>query len=543
MTKFILSIRLGKLSVATVAGFVAVVTIFVILMGFINKYANINQENSHKVIKVFNHIELIANASDYLTNMARMYAVTGDKVFYDNYWKEVNETKTREKALGVLADLGVPASILNIANKAKSASDTLIKLEEESFAAVAAGDLKLAQEKVIGEQYEIGKAKIVDGLHDFENAMFQFAESEMDNAFGNLRRAVIFTVVMIVTCSIIFLTFMVLLFKGLTNILRTLDGIFTKIADGELNIKAPQCEGDSEVFHLCKQTNVFLESISDILRNVSSASDEVASSNNELASTMEQLSSTFQEQSSQVSDTASNMENINNIVSSSVNTLGVSSDIMKNTVSYANRGREQLGGLKDSMQNIHTQTNSLSVTITKLSESSVQIGNIITVINDIADQTNLLSLNAAIEAARAGEAGRGFAVVADEVKKLAERTQKATSEIETIISSFQKESDAASDEMLSASERVSDGLSAIQETETVFNEIFSGVNQVNDNTVKLTQEVSASYDVVKDVDASMQTVASGIEESSNAIREVSFTVSHLEQRIESLKMMLSKFKF
>ena len=97
--------------------------------------------------------------------------------------------------------------------------------------------------------------------------------------------------------------------------------------------------------------------------------------------------------------------------------------------------------------------------------------------------------------------------------------------------------------MLSASERVSDGLSAIQETETVFNEIFSGVNQVNDNTVKLTQEVSASYDVVKDVDASMQTVASGIEESSNAIREVSFTVSHLEQRIESLKMMLSKFKF
>ncbi len=538
----LLSIKLGKLSASVVIGFSVMLVTFCVFMTLIYRSTQINRVNYDNEVSILMESEKIMNASDYLTSQARFYVINGNKKFYDNYWREVNETKTRDHSLAALKSLGVPDNILELASKAKAASDSLVKLEEKSFEAVAAGDFKLAQDIMLGSEYDKGKAVIENGLKEFNKVLFDFAKAKSDGVAGKLNILIISCTITIIALSILFIIFLVVFFKGLTSSISAMDELFGKIADGDLTVKAPVRAGESEIYKLFRSTNIFLLNISDILRNVMSSSEEVASSNNELASTMEELSSTFQSQASQVGDTASNMNNINDIVSSSVETLGKSSEIMKSTVEYADKGREQLSGLKTSMENIHSQTDSLAVTISKLSESSVEIGNIITVINDIADQTNLLALNAAIEAARAGEAGRGFAVVADEVRKLAERTQKATSEVESIISSFQKESDAASAEMTSASERVSDGLDAIGHTEVVFNEIFDGVNQVNENTEKLTQEVAGAYDVVKEVDASMQNVASGIEESSNAVSEVTSTVSHLEQRVESLKAMVLRFR-
>ena len=197
-----------------------------------------------------------------------------------------------------------------------------------------------------------------------------------------------------------------------------------------------------------------------------------------------------------------------------------------------------LNNIKNTMLEISDNTKQLSKTIDNLLESSTQIGEILTVINDIADQTNLLALNAAIEAARAEDAGRGFAVVADEVRKLAERTTKATSEIENIISALQHESEQAAIAMKSADTSVSTGVDVIEETTSSFRLVVDGVNDVTNSTHTMMTNFEEQYHTIQDVADKTQAIASGIEESNVAVNEVTVTVDHLQERTEKLKILV-----
>jgi methyl-accepting chemotaxis protein len=194
------------------------------------------------------------------------------------------------------------------------------------------------------------------------------------------------------------------------------------------------------------------------------------------------------------------------------------------------------------MNNIKDKTTQLSYTIDSLNESSGKIGEILGVINDIADQTNLLALNAAIEAARAGDAGRGFAVVADEVRKLAERTQKSTSEIAQIITSLQKESSAASKEMSGANESVGNGLESIESTDEKFVYVVKSVKDINNTTSEVNNGIGEQFTMIQSINDNTQALASGIEESVQVVSEITLTVNHLQQRADTLKQIVARFK-
>ena len=344
---------------------------------------------------------------------------------------------------------------------------------------------------------------------------------------------------------LLFMTiFMIVLYVFITSLkkaLTILDHLFEDIAAGNLNVKAPELIGNSEVYNTFRSINKSVANITEVLKNVTDATQEVASSNNELASTMEELSATFSEQAHQVNDTAVSLDAINSTVKMTVDSLANNQEIVDSTVHYANEGKEQLFDLKTSMEKIHDDADSLSDTITNLANSSSQIGNIVTVINDIADQTNLLALNAAIEAARAGEAGRGFAVVADEVRKLAERTQHATSEVTTIVTTLQQEAVTASKVMGMEAARVKEGVTNIEATEEVFQKIFSGIDGIQGVMNNIRTEMDNEYNTVQTVHDTSKSIAVGIEESSSAVNEVTSTIEHLQHRVENLKMMLSQF--
>lgn len=311
--------------------------------------------------------------------------------------------------------------------------------------------------------------------------------------------------------------------------------------EGDLTVRIKAANKD-ELNELAENFNRFIANVQQIVQEVKEASDDVASGNNQLAATMEELATTFNSQAEQISSIVSEMQTISQSSNESSKNLSEVLDIMHESAEQTNHGQKQLAVVKNSIMEIHEKSDNLSRTIDELSESSKQIGEILVVINDIASQTNLLALNAAIEAARAGEAGRGFAVVADEVRKLAERTTKATSEIETIITTLQQESEKASHEMKASGEAVVHGVEVIEETSKSFEHVVSGVDRAVNNTNNVVMGVSEQNCLIQDIDDKTQVVASGVEESNSAVSEVALTVSHLQERAEQLKNIVKQFK-
>ena len=311
--------------------------------------------------------------------------------------------------------------------------------------------------------------------------------------------------------------------------------------DKDLTIRLTTKTKD-ELAELALYFNTFIENVQTIVKEVKEAAQDVASGNNQLAATMEEFSATFSSQAEQVDNIVVDMNVIKNNSEEATNEMSQNLNKIDETTQRTIEGQHKLNNIKNTMLEISDNTKQLSKIIDNLLESSTQIGEILTVINDIADQTNLLALNAAIEAARAGDAGRGFAVVADEVRKLAERTTKATSEIENIISSLQHESEQAAVAMKSADTSVSTGVDVIEETASSFTYVVGGVNDVTNSTHSMMTNFEEQYHTIQDVTDKTQAIASGIEESNVAVSEVTVTVDHLQERTEKLKTLVEQFK-
>lgn len=311
--------------------------------------------------------------------------------------------------------------------------------------------------------------------------------------------------------------------------------------EGDLTKKLPVTSKD-EVGQLSQYFNLFIEKLKDIVVTVQANAHSVASGSTELAAATEELSVTMGDQSSQVTGVASATEEMSASSSLIMDNLDSSVQLAEETSRNTLDGSKMLQKAVGEIQQIKTRVDELGRTIKNLADSSQEINAILNVISDIADQTNLLALNAAIEAARAGEHGRGFAVVADEVRKLAERTQSATGEINTIISNLQKESSRASEDMGTALTQVDSGVKTMMTTATFFDKIVGSVNQMTEMNGVIGSSIKEQVQAIENINDNTQTISAGIEESSNALAEISKTVSDLERQSEELMVIMGQFK-
>lgn len=312
------------------------------------------------------------------------------------------------------------------------------------------------------------------------------------------------------------------------------------IASGDLTREVRLRAGDHSSMLAAMQS--MQRSLKETIASIHDEAARVSSTAEQLAASSDQIAVSSRQQAEATASMAATVEQMTVSIDEVSERSAEATRISTHSGELSEQGSTVIQGATDEMLKIETSVQASSAIISELERQSAEINGIVNVIKEVADQTNLLALNAAIEAARAGEQGRGFAVVADEVRKLAERTTQSTQEIALMIGKIQQGTRDAVASMEGAVDQVSQGVAlanragnAIVEIRTEATHVVEVVNGISHS---LGEQSNASSDIARNV----ETIAQMTEENSAAVQETASAAHHLEQMAISLQATVARFR-
>lgn len=297
-----------------------------------------------------------------------------------------------------------------------------------------------------------------------------------------------------------------------------------------------------EVGMLQRSLDRFIGSIRATLIGASETSNAVASASNQISQSTEQMARGAREQAAQTTEIASAIEEMTQtIVENSRNaerTAATAQEARQAAVQGGGVVEETIAGMKRIADVVRTSAD----TVRTLGVSGEKIGEIISVIDDIADQTNLLALNAAIEAARAGEQGRGFAVVADEVRKLADRTSKATREITSMIRTLQADTSGAASSMEQGTREVDNGIALADRAGKSLSGIVATIQRLTDMVGQIAVASQQQSSASEQISRNIESISSVTRESETSTGQIAQAANDLSRLTEGLHGEIGKFR-
>jgi len=288
-------------------------------------------------------------------------------------------------------------------------------------------------------------------------------------------------------------------------IMRLLDEI-EDLADGDLTVTASVTEDFTGT--IADSINYSVDQLRDLVATINLTAGQVAGAVQETQATAMQLAEASEHQAQQISEASTAINEMAQSIDQVSANAAESSAVAERSVEIANKGNEVVHNTIHGMDNIREQIQDTAKRIKRLGESSQEIGDIVSLIDDIADQTNILALNAAIQASMAGDAGRGFAVVADEVQRLAERSSAATRQIETLVRAIQTDTNEA--------------VISMEQTTT---EVVRGARLAQDAGVAL-EEIEG---VSKTLAALIQSISNAAQQQTSSAGQISLTMNVIQQ--------------
>jgi methyl-accepting chemotaxis protein len=385
---------------------------------------------------------------------------------------------------------------------------------------------------------------ISDKISKLSELQQKVAKQEFEKSDAYYQKGKVGIIILIILCGLFSVAFATIVIKGL---LRELGGephyvkeIARTVANGDLSVSVAVDPRDSGSILYAMRTMV--ESLRDMVSQTVHISMNIASASSQLHATSDQIATGAEEVASQTSTVATASEEMASTSADIAANCTNAAESSRRTSEYANTGVAVVQETITGMGKIAERVKQTAATIDALGTRSEQIGDIIGTIEDIADQTNLLALNAAIEAARAGEQGRGFAVVADEVRALAERTTKATKEIGAMIKAIQSETGDAVRSMEEGVREVEKGAVSSQKSGESLQEILDQINEVNMQIHQIATAAEEQTATISEITTNIHQVTEVVHQSARGADETSAAAAQLSEQSQQLQNLVGKFK-
>ncbi|HGF7192505.1 methyl-accepting chemotaxis protein [Vibrio cholerae] len=526
----------------------------------------------------------LRQSSDDLTRLGRTYVVTGDekyeKMYMDIldirngkksrpesyhtiYWDLVLQYGQKPKPDGqtialqqMMKDLGFSDREFALLKEAQNNSDALVNMEVKAMNAVkglfpdASGnytvkgepDINMAVQLLHSEEYHREKAKIMAPIDRF----FQELETRTAQQFNHAAEQVKSTVLignisLVVVAMIAIIGYLVVNRKIVTPIDRMARVLQRADDNSDLTLRVDE-KSDDELAVIGRSINKVLSSYGATIIKINQVNHTISSISDTIRSITDQNMKMSSQQDQELEMAATAMEEMTSALSSVSQSTNMAEEYAGSAEKEANSSKQVFEKTIREFAELDGEFQKTSDTIQQLATESNNVGNVLDVIKAIAEQTNLLALNAAIEAARAGEQGRGFAVVADEVRSLAQRTQESTGEIETMISMLQEKAEmstktirVSADKMQSTRGNMgvaNDSLVAIQGSAKEIHKLNTSIAAATEEQLSVSDEISNNLTTIKTLSSEMNL----------AIKQLGPVVVDLQRNVDDLNSAIAHIR-